>query len=70
MFACITDTIPAEHCIFIDDQPDNITAAAKLGFGTILVNSKKKFMSNKPNIQAVRAELQKVTAAVQEEIYA
>jgi putative hydrolase of the HAD superfamily len=68
MFRYITDIIPAEKCVFVDDQQENIDAARALGFNTILVESS----DGQPNISAVREQLKNITPLPLEEdaIYA
>ena len=57
IFAHITQEIPAQECVFIDDQPENISAAEHLGFNTILVHNQ----GSQPDINAVRKQLQVIT---------
>lgn len=67
IFKNITDIIPAEECIFIDDQVENIEIAQELGFNTILVENK----TGTPNINAVREQLKNIKHSIpQEAIYA
>lgn len=65
IFENITDIIPAEECVFIDDQPENTQIAQALGFNTILVENN----GGKPNIKAVREQLNYITPSLEETIY-
>lgn len=53
IFSPITDVIPAEKCVFLDDQRENIEIAEQLGFNTILVEHNNGI----PNLKAVREKL-------------
>lgn len=68
IFKNITDIIPAEECIFIDDQLENTEIAQALGFNTILVENTE----GTPNIKAVREQLKniKLSTPQEETIYA
>jgi len=55
MFAFITDKIPAQNCIFIDDQQENIEAAQKVGMHTIFASPRRALVSKTPDMQAIRA---------------
>ncbi|MCA9769853.1 HAD-IA family hydrolase [Candidatus Dependentiae bacterium] len=50
------DLEPAE-CIFIDDQPENITAARELGIHGIICPQKSLLFSTRPNFDIVRNEI-------------
>lgn len=68
IFKNITDIIPAEECVFIDDQQENTEVAQSLGFNTILVENN----GGTPNIKAVREQLKNITPfpSQEEVIYA
>ncbi len=73
IFECISETIPADQCVFIDDQEVNIDAAKKLDFKTILVKKQKsRFgLGSSPDIDSVREELGKIEPIkVTQEMYA
>lgn len=60
IFSYITKQIPAHRCIFIDDQQENLDAAAQLGMHTILAASKRAFMSTIPDMQAIRTQFARI----------
>lgn len=57
IFKTLTDIIPAQECVFIDDQEENIQAARTVGFNTIQVCYDKKMLGSKPNFQLVKEQL-------------
>jgi HAD superfamily hydrolase (TIGR01549 family) len=56
MFALITKKVPAQNCIFIDDQQENINAARKAGMHAILAAPKRALFSKIPDMQSLRAQ--------------
>ena len=56
MFALITEKTPAQNCIFIDDQQENIDAAHKAGMHAILARPKRPLLSKAPDMQKLRTE--------------
>lgn len=68
IFKNVTDIIPAEECVFIDDQLENTEIAQSLGFNTILVEN----TGGTPNIKAVREQLKNIKLSIPQEetIYA
>lgn len=62
IFSCITDSIPADECIFIDDQPENIATARRLGFKAIHVKNKHGIFGATPNITSVHEDLTRILA--------
>ncbi len=55
IFALITEKVPAQNCIFIDDQKENIEAARNAGMQTIFARPRRALVSKTPDMQAIRA---------------
>ncbi len=60
MFALVTKNIPANSCIFIDDQPENIEAAQRAGMHGILATPKRALLSKTPDVQKIKTELMRL----------
>ncbi len=56
IFKLITESIPADTCIFIDDQKENIEAAQQVGMHTVLATPKRALINRTPDMKKIRKE--------------
>lgn len=56
----VTTTLPAETCIFIDDQKENIQAARSCGMHGIHCRKKNGMLTSGLNIKSIRRQLERI----------